>query len=156
MAGNRPKSRIARTAGVRKSYAEHTQGHASASTSFCGLHTARERQWVHECFTDVTACLRANKDWLEILTKESARLSGKVARLKRAESRNKSASKSASKSAAENIDLAAANAAADAAADPIRSPGTKLHHACLCVCARACARVRARAHARACTRPLAG
>ena len=148
MAGNRPKSRIPRTAGVRKNYAEHTQGHASASASFCGLYTAREQRWVHDRFTDVTACLRANKDWLEILTEESARLSAKVARLKRAESRSESASKSASKSAAENMDLAAANAAAGAAADPIRSPGTKLHHACLCVCARACACVRARARAR--------
>ena len=144
MAGNRPKSRIPRTAGVRKNYAEHTQGHASASASFCGLYIARERRWVHDRFTDVTACLRANKDWLEILTEESARLSAKVARLKRAES----PSESASESAAENMDLAAANAAADAAADPIRSPGTRLHHACLCVCACACACVRARARAR--------
>ena len=142
----------------RKNYAEHTRYAEHTLAKFCGPRTAGKRRWKDDC-TDVTACLRLTTDWLKDLTEESAQLSGKVARLKRADSRSKiasaSASKSASESASENLDSAAAGAAADAAADAIQSAGTTLNRACLRACfVRACVRVRARARAR--TRALAG
>ena len=158
MSGGRPRSRISRTNTRRKNYAEHTRYAEHTLAKFCGPRTAGKRRWKDDC-TDVTACLRLTTDWLKDLTEESARLSGKVARLKRADSRSKisseSAGESASESASENLDSAAAGAAADAAADAIQSAGTTLNRACLRACfVRACVRVRARAHAP--TRSLAG
>ena len=145
MSGGRPRSRISRTNTRRKNYAEHTRYAEHTLAKFCGPRTAGKRRWKDDC-TDVTACLRLTTDWLKDLTEESARLSGKVARLKRADSRSKISSESAGESASENLDSAAAGAAADAAADAIQSAGTTLNRACLRACfVRACVRVRARA-----------
>ena len=117
MSGGRPRSRISRTNTRRKNYAEHTRYAEHTLAKFCGPRTAGKRRWKDDC-TDVTACLRLTTDWLKDLTEESARLSGKVARLKRADSRSKisseSAGESAGESASENLDSAAAGAAADA------------------------------------------
>ena len=104
MSGGRPRSRISRTNTRRKNYAEHTRYAEHTLAKFCGPRTAGKRRWKDDC-TDVTACLRLTTDWLKDLTEESARLSGKVARLKRADSRSKISSESAGESASESASV---------------------------------------------------